>query len=432
MTSRLRIVVSGLIAQHTHLGGVAWDYVQYVVGLARLGHDVYYIEDNGAWPYRLGPSSAGLDPTPADCRENAARLAAVMARFDLAGRWAYRCGIDGAWLGLDDAGREDVIRTADLVLNISGSLERPETFAGRARLVYLDSEPGFTQIAVALDRAPYAARIAMHDVHFSFGETIAPFAGEGPYQWRPTRQPIVLDAWPQVPPRRDVFTTVMSWAPYSGTTYRGRRYGEKGAEFQRFVELPSQVAPAVLELAMPSPQTRPRLDPALPGLSPAAAAYLTAESQPTLDRFLGHFGWRVVDSMTCGSDLDSYRDYILSSMAEWSVAKQGYVVSRSGWFSCRSACYLAAGRPVVVQDTGFSDILPTGEGLLAFTTLDEAAAAIQEVRADYVRHARAARALAEAYFEAGTVLSRLVDEAGSTPLGGLAPRDPLARPETER
>lgn len=421
MASRLRIIVSGLIAQHAHLGGVAWDYVQYVAGLARLGHDVYYFEDSGEWPYRLDRVVPGAEWPPRDCLENAERLAAVMACFGLADRWAYRCGIDGRWLGLAEREREDVIRTADLVLNISGSLEHPETFAGRAKLVYIDSDPGFTQIAVALNRSSHAARIAMHDVHFSFGETIAEFARDCPYRWRPTRQPIVLDAWPQVPPRRHVFTTVMSWAPFTGPAFRGRRYGDKGAEFQHFLELPARVAPVVLEVAVPRPEIRPYLDSALSGLSPRVA--YVAEAERSLEEFLGHFGWRVVNATSCAGDLHSYRDYILSSMAEWSVAKQGYVASRSGWFSCRSACYLAAGRPVVVQDTGFSAIIPNGEGVLAFTTVDEAAAAIREVQADYDRHARAARELATAYFDARLVLQRLIDEVASA-----GPPVPLSQP----
>jgi hypothetical protein len=416
---RLRIIVSGLIAQHTHLGGVTWDYLQFVVGFTKLGHDVYYIEDNGAWPYRLGQPTDGPAEPITDCSENAARLAAVMARFGLEERWAYRCGIDDVWHGLADGRRREVMRTADLVLNISGSLQFPDDFAGRAKLAYLDSDPGFAQIAVALDRAPYAARIAMHDVHFSFGETINPFARGGPYHWRPTRQPILLDEWVGPAPTRAVFTTVMSWAPYKGTTFRGRSYGEKGAEFQRFLELPGRIEPVELEVAVPDPEMRPGLDAASPDLPAAVAAFLAAEPQPTLANLLGRFGWQVVGSTTSGSDLDSYRRYIQSSKAEWSVAKQGYVTSRSGWFSCRSACYLAAGRPVVVQDTGFSDILPTGEGLLAFTTLDEAVAGISEVDAHYYRHARAAREIAEAHFDSDKVLSRLLEDAAAAPVTGI-------------
>jgi hypothetical protein len=416
VTERLRIIVSGLIAQHTHLGGVAWDYLQFVVGFARLGHDVFYIEDNGAWPYRIGRAAVVAGQPITDCRENAGRLAGVMARFGLADRWAYRCGIDGTWHGLADSRRNEVIDTADLVLNISGSLQSPEAFAGRAKLAYLDSDPGFTQIAVALDRAPYAERIAMHDVHFSFGETIAPFASGGPYHWRSTRQPILLDEWCGSRPTRSVFSTVMSWAPYKGAIFQGRSYGDKGVEFQRFLELPAKMARAALEVAVPDTEMRPRLGPASPDMPPAVAAFVGTESAPTLARLLEHFGWRVVDSTTCGSDLDSYRRYIQSAMAEWSVAKQGYVTSRSGWFSCRSACYLAAGRPVVVQDTGFSDILPTGEGLMAFTSLDEAVAGIHEVLERYDRHARIAREIAEAYFDAHKVLSRLLEDATAAPL----------------
>jgi hypothetical protein len=139
------------------------------------------------------------------------------------------------------------------------------------------------------------------------------------------------------------------------------------------------------------------------------------EQEWTPATLLPRMGWRVVDAAQVGGSLDAYRVYIESSKGEWSVAKGGYVVGQPGWFSCRSASYLAAGRPVVVQDTGFSSVLPVGDGLFAFSTIDEAAAAICEVEADYPRHARAARALAEAYFDSDRVLAKLVDDATATP-----------------
>jgi hypothetical protein len=180
----------------------------------------------------------------------------------------------------------------------------------------------------------------------------------------------------------------MNWTSYNPVVYNGQTYGQKDIEFMRFLELPAQVASTVLEIAVNEGKTR---------RTPRA--------------LLAHKGWQVVDPAVVCPDLDSYRQYIESSQAEWSVAKNGYVVGQAGWFSCRSACYLAAGRPVVVQDSGFGAVLPVGEGLLAFTTLEEAVQAIREVEAHYARHAEAARAVAETYFDASKVLARLLEDA---------------------
>ncbi|MDY0041996.1 MAG: hypothetical protein RBS57_16915, partial [Desulforhabdus sp.] len=230
--------------------------------------------------------------------------------------------------------------------------------------------------------------IDTHDVLFSFGESFSTQVPDTGHRWLPTRQPVVLSEWRPTQPHRDVFTTVMNWTSYNPVVYDGKAYGQKDIEFQRFIDLPGLVAPTVLELAVNEGKTR-----------------------RTPRSLLAHKGWRVVDPAVVCPDFESYRSYIESSKAEWSVAKNGYVVGQAGWFSCRSACYLAAGKPVVVQDTGFRQVLPVGEGLLAFTSVEEAVAAIREVEADYPRHARAAREIAEAYFDAGKVLTRLLDDA---------------------
>jgi hypothetical protein len=197
-----------------------------------------------------------------------------------------------------------------------------------------------------------------------------------------------LSEWHPEASHREVFTTVMNWTSYKPVVYGTQSYGQKDVEFMRFQELPNLVAPTVLEIAVNAGKTR-----------------------RTPRQLLAHKGWRVVDPDQVCPDLDSYRHYIQSSKAEWSVAKNGYVVGQPGWFSCRSACYLAAGRPVVVQDTGFGAVLPVGEGLLTFTTVAEAVAAIKDVEVNYRHHARAARELAETHFGSAKVLTRLVDEA---------------------
>jgi hypothetical protein len=381
VVSSLRIVVSGLMAAYP-LGGMAWHYLQYVLGLARLGHDVYYLEDSGRDPYNP------VEGRPShDCGYNVRYLAGVLARFGLADRWAYRAHEQSRWFGLPDAEREEVLGSADLLLNVSGSLDRPEAYRRVRHLAYIDTDPVFTQLKVA--RNPrFRARVDAHDTHLSFGEHVAGGLPATGHRWRGTRQPVVLAQWGTGVPARPVYTTVMSWASHKCETHGGRTYGHKDVEFLRFLELPRRVAPVALEVAT------------APGRTRHAPRTLLAAN-----------GWRVVDPAVVCPDLDSYRAYIESSKAEWSVAKNAYVQGRSGWFSERSACYLAAGRPVIVQDTGFSASLPVGDGILPFTHLGEAIAAIQEVQGNYARHSRAARALAEEYFDSDKVLTRLLGEA---------------------
>jgi hypothetical protein len=382
MVSSLRIIVTGLIAQYP-LGGVTWDYFQYVLGLARLGHDVYYFEDTGQWPYN--PHEGGVSK---GCEFNVEFLAGIMARYGLADKWAYRFPWESQWFGLSEAKRTEVVQSADLLINISGVLERPEDYRQVRRLVYIDSDPVFTQVKLARGQQDFRQLIDMHDVLFSFGECHSPAVPDTGHCWRPTRQPVVLSEWRPGTPYREVFTTVMNWTSYKPVVYDGQTYGQKDTEFMRFLDLPSLVTPTVLEIAVNAGKTR-----------------------RTPRSLLAYKGWHVVDPAVVCPDFESYRQYVESSKAEWSVAKNGYVVGQAGWFSCRSACYLAAGRPVVVQDTGFGSVLPVGEGLLAFSSAEDTVAAIQEVEAHYARHAQAARAIAETYFDAEKVLTRLIDDA---------------------
>jgi hypothetical protein len=359
------------------------------------------VEDSGRDPYDPvagGPSRDGA--------YNVSYLAGVLARFGLTGRWAYRPHERSGWFGLPDGRRQELLGSADLLVNVSGSLARPEDYRKVARLVYVDTDPVFTQLKMA--RHPrFRARVEGHDVHFSFGERVADTMPATGQCWRGTRQPVLLSEWRTATPGRPVYTTVMNWTSYKSETYGGRTYGHKDVEFLRFLELPLLVAAAALEVAT------------APGRTRHAPHRLLAEK-----------GWRVVDAAQACPDLDSYRAYIESSRAEWSVAKNAYVQGRSGWFSERSACYLAAGRPVVVQDTGFSTVLPVGEGIVPFTTLEGAVAAIREVEADYPRHAKAARAIAEEYFDSAKVLTRLLEEAfqgGARAQSGRSGPGPAAR-----
>jgi hypothetical protein len=256
----------------------------------------------------------------------------------------------------------------------------------------------------------FQSQVSAHDVHFTFGETLdAPFRS-ATVNWLPTRHPILLDAWHNDLPLGDAFTTVMSWTSYEPLRFQGRSYGQKDVEFRRFLAIPAMAPGSSLEIAM-GPTHHLAWESDATGLPNCVRDFLAAHPDPSPTTLLGHFGWRSVDSTRQCGDADSYRQYVLSSYGEWSVAKHGYVAPRSGWFSGRSGCYLAAGRPVVLQDTGFSHVLPTGRGLLAFDTVEQAAAAIDEVVASPVQHSRAAREIAEAWFDSDKVLSFLVARA---------------------
>jgi hypothetical protein len=394
VSSRVRIAVTGLAATYP-FGGVFWDYLQYPLGLRRLGHDVLYIEDTGKWCY---------DPTAGtfveDGRSNAAFLARAIRTLDpgLADRWFFR-DATGTTYGRTWNDVASFCRSTDLFLHISASCWMREEYFGAARLAFIDSDPMYTQASVPAYLAgtideEARARVDLlrrHHVFFTFGENIgAPDCRipTGLFEWIPTRQPVVLSSFRDVAvpvaARRRMLTTVASWEPNErGPVVHGAAYGGKGVEFERFIDLPSR-SPLPIELA-------------IAGRAP-------------LDRLRDH-GWRLVDPYEVSHDPWVYRDYLAQSFGEFSVAKNAYVASRSGWFSCRTACYLALGVPAVVQDTGFGIAIPTGAGVLTFNTLEEAKDAIEQLDDDPGRHAKAARAIAEECFDSAKVLTRLIHRA---------------------
>jgi len=378
----VRILVTGLLGQYP-LGGVTWDYMQYVLGFERLGHEVYYFEDTGQWPYQ--PNERGLGADPSYTVDYLARL---MRRFGLEDRWAYCYPWQSQWFGLDAARRREVIDGAELTINVSGTLARPERYRGRGRLVYLDSDPVFTQVKLARGQDDFRRLVDAHDVCLSFGECMGAEVPQTGHVWLATRQPIVLSEWEPVAARRDVWTTVLTWASYNPVEFEGVVYGQKDVELARFEDLPRLAAPSRFELAV-SRGKRTKLP----------------------DDLLRHKGWGLVDPAEVSADIDAYRDYVRTSFGEWSVAKNGYVRGQSGWFSCRSACYLAAARPVVVQETGFSKVLPVGDGLLSFRSVEQAVDCVRRVAADWEHHSLAARALAEQFFDSDRVLTELIEAA---------------------
>lgn len=386
----MRVVVTGLVATYP-LGGVSWDYLAYVDGFRRLGCEVLYLEDTGAWFYHPAAATFSDDAGP-----NLRYLGAALTRLGLdAVPWAVRAP-DGATHGLGAAAVARFCRAADLFLNVSGACWLRDEYRGARRTAYLDTDPGFTQTKLwaaehgtaSEDQLFSVDLIRAHDCFFTFAEHIGapdcrvPACG---LPWRPTRQPVVLERWPvRIDAAARRWTTVMSWKVERGAPLiDGVRYGGKDVEFRRFLDLP-RVAGVALEVA-------------LAGDAPFAE--------------LAAHGWQVVDAHERSRTLDAYQAYLMGSRGEWSVAKEVYVALRSGWFSTRSAVYLAAGRPVVVQDTGWSAHYPTGEGLFAFAGVDEAAAALATVERDYAGHCAAARAIAERELDARMVLARLLRDA---------------------
>lgn len=396
--SPLRIVVTGLAATYP-FGGVFWDYIQYVLGFRELGHEVLYLEDTGRWCY-----DPVLMTFMEDGTRNAAHLQKQLERLspELTELWFYR-DATGNTFGRSEAEAVDFCRSADLFLNISASCwMRDEYFAAR-RTVFIDSDPMYTQASIPdyvsgeVDEEAQA-RVDMlrgHDVFFTFGENLGSSDCLVPtdlFDWQPTRQPIVLDCFePYSVPlskRRRLFTTVASWEPKeTGPIVNGVKYTGKSSEFRRFMELPrrSQVP---LEIAISGDAPMEQLQ---------------------------EQGWQIRPGYEVSKDPWVYRDYLAQSFGEWSVAKNAYVQSRSGWFSCRTACYLALGVPAIVQQTGFAEDIPTDAGVLAFETLDEAADCIEELMANPKKHAKHAGEIARECFDSRKVLSSLIERAGTSP-----------------
>ena len=383
----MRIVVTGLLGQYA-FGGVTWDYIQYLLGFRALGHDVWYLEDSGAWPY--DPVRATISD---DCTHNVNYLRGMMTGFGFADRWIYRNGADGKFHGAGEAAARDLIKNADLLVNVSSAGWLKDYDFGVKHQMFIDGDPMFCQVGLVDPKnADYAARVRAHDSHFTFGlnvgrsDCLAPETG---IRWKKTVQPVALECWPfQEEAAPDRFTTVMNWASYAPIEWQGKPYGQKDLEFDRFKLLPRHT-PQHLEIAM---------------------GQGVGSKRPT-DELRG-LGWTILEAGEALPDYRSYHEFLRASKAEWSVAKHGYVAGRTGWFSCRTACYLALGRPAVVQETGWSDHIPSGDGLLAFSTLDEAVEAIADINDHYEEHQSAARALALQFFEAKKVCADLLAQAG--------------------
>jgi hypothetical protein len=366
------------------MAGMTFYNLHYIAGLHRLGYDVHYVERQDGPDDCYDPIGNAMTDDP---RYAIAYLEALLPgfgiprqRFSFIDR-ADRCQGSG-WGTLRAA-----LDQADFLLTVAtptwfDELERCP------RRGFVDGDPLFTQVAMATGKGTRAAAPAHYDTLFTYGvrmgmaDCTLPTAGR---KWIPTRPVVVTQLWDPTPATGPLpITALMHWAAGSELTYDGRVYGHKNREFERFIDLPRRAAaPFVLAVGGRAPQER-----------------------------LRQHGWHLVDPLAASKTLDVYREFIANSRADFGVAKHAYVASRSGWFSDRSTCYLAAGRPVLHQDTGCGDWLPTGEGVLLFSDLDDVLEALGRLDADYARHARAARVIAEEQFEAATVVARMLGDAG--------------------
>jgi hypothetical protein len=364
------------------LGGLVWHHLQYVIGLRRLGHDVYFIEDSDDYESCFNPD---LNVTTADPSFGLRFASDSFEQVGLGDRWAYFDAHQRGWLGPAGGAALELFRSADVLLNVSGVNPLREWSLRVPHRALIDTDPVFTQVRNLIDERRMQQSLA-HTAFFSFGENFGQPQCSIPddgIPWQPTRQPVALDIWNATPDLPGAnFTTVMQWDSYPPAEYAGKSFGMKSASFSPFLDLP-QRARQRLELAVGSP-TAPR------------------------DR-LRELGWVVTDPLAITRTAQTFLDYVHASKAEFSVAKHGYVVSCSGWFSERSAGYLASGRPVITQETGFTDWLPSGTGLLAFSNPEEAIEAIDRVDKEYETHCRTAREIADEYFAADKVLSALLD-----------------------
>jgi hypothetical protein len=383
-----RLVVAGFLVRFP-MGGYAWQAAHYVLGFRALGHDVWFYEDTGLYAQAYNPLTNEYGPHYDYGIDATGRF---LDSLGLGDRWAFVDLERGRRHGPAAAHIDALVRDADLVVNVGGVNRIPAECRGGRPQVYIDIDPAFTQIKAT--EGPSALRSMLDQQHtlFTYGENIGtPRSGapDGGYRWHPTRSPIVLDLWRGTRPTSTAYTTIGRWNDthrdlvWAGETFQWR----KRTEWLRCLDLPARTG-ADFELAM------------------------DVENVPGDPALLRAHGWRIVDPRTVSGDPWRYRDYVRASRGEFTVAKELNVRLRSGWFSDRAACYLAAGRPVVEQDTGFGDVLPLGPGVHVFHTVAEAAAAIGAIERDWDAAAAHASAVAREWFAAERVLGDLLRVVG--------------------
>lgn len=377
-----RIMICGAIGSHPlYSAGNTWAFLQYIIGFRNLGIETYYVEQlnpedciDSAWNHAAFTEST-----------NASYFRALMDRFNLTDRVALLEANGPGHVGLSHGEIDAIAPDVDLLINGSGRLQIDSILRSVRRRMYLDLDPGYTQIWQA--RYGVDMKLRGHDVHvtvgLNLGEPDCPFPTCG-IHWQKSLPPVVMDEWPTRPPLRNVYSTIAEWRGFGPVEWQGTWYNQKADEFKRIIDLPRRVQ-VPLELCL--------------GIHPEDA---TDRSE------LEIHGWRLVSPALHAATPDIYRDYVMGSRGEFTAVKQGYATGHTGWFSDRSACYLTAGRPVIMQDTGIGKYVPTGDGLLTFTDIDSAAEAIKRVESEYSCHAAAAAAFAREFLDSDLVLLRLL------------------------
>jgi hypothetical protein len=378
-----RIVLSSCLFRYPMGGMMSW-LLQYLVGFARLGHEVWYVE-------KAARPNDWFDPTrdamTDDCGYGARTVGDLLARHGYAGRWQL-VDLAGQRHGAARERIEAVFASADLFIDMGGDGSWLEEAARCGVRVLIDCEPGFTQMKMA-SRLEAGETLPEYDFYYTPGRNVGterssvPTAGKA---WRPLVDPVVPELFEVAPAEPGAaYTTVMSWQSMRPRVYQGRTYGNKDVEFERFESLP-RLTRAPLEVAV------------------------SGRDVPW--ERLSSRGWRTLDANRISTSFESYAAYIRGSRGEFTVAKHCFVATNCGWFGDRAAVFLASGRPVVMQDTGWSEHLPCGEGLFAVRSVEEAAAALEEVERDWARHSRRARELAEEFLDTGKAFPRLLGELG--------------------
>jgi hypothetical protein len=387
--NKLRIVVLGMMGRCPY-GGQTWLYLNWLRAFSTIGHDVYYVEDDTVWPY--DPTT---DCVTDDCAYAVGHIQSSMERIGLAGKWAYRLADRrGACWGMSEQALADLYRSCDVLMDIVGATDLRDEHMQIPLRVYVETDPVTAELRLANGDEHTREAFGNHHVIATYGENYgAPDCGVplNGMSYKKTRQPVDLDLWPMCfEPRARAFTTIGHYRQDgSDVEYRGEIYRwSKHHEWERFIDLPRHTAQP-FELAM-------------------------NPDDPLDRRNLESHGWTLVNPFEMSLDVfGRYPDYIRRSRAEFTVAKDQNVRLRSGWFSERDVCYLSSGKPVVTQETGFSNILPTGEGLFGFQTMEQALDAIAAINGDYERHCRGARRVAEEMFAAPLVGAKLLRDVGA-------------------
>jgi hypothetical protein len=390
VAKRLKLVVLGMMGR-CPFGGQTWLYLNWLRAFARLGHEVFYVEDDATWPYDPRANTVVDDPAYA-----AEYLDRVTREIGLPGRWAYRPLFRGPeqCLGLSVSALRELYRSCDAILNVCGATVLNEDHALAPRRIYVETDPVTNQLELANGKAKTLDALRAHDTVVTYGENYgAPDCGVplvGGFGYLKTRQPVDLELWPMAyAPTAAAYTTSGNWKQqgndvvWNGESYRWSKHHE----FLKFLELPR--------------------------LRPRQAFELSLNIDDEADRrLLLEHGWRLSSPLARSLDPWGYQEFFRSSRAEWTVAKDQNVRLRSGWFSERDACYLASGKPVIAQSTGFENVLPTGQGLYAFRDMDDVLAALDAIESDYARACRGARQLAIEHLEGRAVAQRFLRDVG--------------------